>query len=214
MDFLKSLFGEKALTYAELEQAINDYNADEKNKDGQIKIGNLGSGEYVSRAKYEALQALQNEKEAKSENANTRTAQKQSVSEKTEEKSETKDETDYKKQIELLEQKLNRVQLDSALKTALFEAEANDVDYMLYKLKEKGQELCVNEDGKVSGIDELISNLKAQYPKQFDSSSGARRVSPIPLPQSEDKRTEQPRTLAEALKQESEKAADKQIMKG
>lgn len=214
MDFLKSLFGEKALTYAELEQAINDYNADEKNKDSQIKLGNLGSGEYVSRAKYEALQAIQNEKETKLENASGRTAQKQSAPEKVEEKSETKEETDYKKQIELLNQKLNRVQLDSALKTALFEAEANDVDYMLYKLKEKGGELCVGEDGKVSGIDELITNLKAQFPKQFDSSSGSRRVSPMPLPQSEDKRTAQPRTLAEALKQESEKAADKQIMKG
>lgn len=49
MDFLKSLFNEKALTYTELEQAIKEYNANEANKDKQIKIGNLGDGAYVSR---------------------------------------------------------------------------------------------------------------------------------------------------------------------
>ncbi len=43
MEFLKTLFGEKALTYAELEAALKD------NKD--IKLANLVGGQYVDKAK-------------------------------------------------------------------------------------------------------------------------------------------------------------------
>lgn len=32
MEFLKAFFGDKAITYDELVQAINTYNGDEKNK--------------------------------------------------------------------------------------------------------------------------------------------------------------------------------------
>ena len=56
MDFLKILFGDKPLTYDELVNAINAHNGNEANKDNQIKIGNLGSGEYTSTAKYKALE--------------------------------------------------------------------------------------------------------------------------------------------------------------
>lgn len=43
MDFLKAIFGEKALTYAELEAALKD------NK--EIKVANLASGQYVDKSK-------------------------------------------------------------------------------------------------------------------------------------------------------------------
>lgn len=43
MDFLKSVFGDKALTYSELESALKD------NKD--IKIANLAGGQYVDKSK-------------------------------------------------------------------------------------------------------------------------------------------------------------------
>jgi len=43
MEFLKSIFGEKALTYAELEAALKDSK--------EIKLGNLASGQYVDKAK-------------------------------------------------------------------------------------------------------------------------------------------------------------------
>lgn len=33
MEFLKAFFGDKAITYDELVQAINAYNGDEKNKE-------------------------------------------------------------------------------------------------------------------------------------------------------------------------------------
>ena len=48
MDFLKAIFGDKALTYAELEAALKD------SKD--IKLANLAAGGYVDKGKYEALE--------------------------------------------------------------------------------------------------------------------------------------------------------------
>jgi len=48
MDALKKLFGDKALTYAELEKAL------EGNK--EIKLANLASGGYVDKAKFTAAE--------------------------------------------------------------------------------------------------------------------------------------------------------------
>ena len=44
MEFLKAFFGDKAITYDELVQAINAYNGDEKNKEKLIKMVNLTDG--------------------------------------------------------------------------------------------------------------------------------------------------------------------------
>ena len=52
MEFLKAFFGDKAITYDELVQAINAYNCDEKNKEKLIKMVNLTDGGYVSKDKY------------------------------------------------------------------------------------------------------------------------------------------------------------------
>lgn len=51
MEFLKAFFGDKAITYDELVQAINSYNGDEKNKEKLIKMVNLTDGGYVSKDK-------------------------------------------------------------------------------------------------------------------------------------------------------------------
>lgn len=60
MEFLKAILGDK---YPEFEAAITAYNALPENKEKQVKIGNLGSGEYVGKAKYDtALQERDNYK--------------------------------------------------------------------------------------------------------------------------------------------------------
>ena len=50
MDFLKELLGDEL--FATVQKKIEEHNADEKNKDNQIKIGNLGRGDYVARGKF------------------------------------------------------------------------------------------------------------------------------------------------------------------
>ena len=54
MDFLKEILGETL--FEQVFKAINEYNGNEANKDKQVKIGNLASGEYVGKGKYDALQ--------------------------------------------------------------------------------------------------------------------------------------------------------------
>lgn len=202
MDFLKLLFGDKALTYAELEQAINAHNGNEANKENQIKVGNLGGGEYVSKAKHDALQALLNGKNTELETANGTIAELKKATKGNEELQGKF--TDYENQVANLQAQLKQTQLDSALKIALLEAKAADIDYMTFKLKEKGQSLEVGEDGKIKGIDDLISGLKVQFPTQFDAAAMGRKVDPLPLPKSEGNRTGEPKNLAEAIQQSYE----------
>lgn len=50
MEFLKAILGD---AYEAIETAINNHNALPENKDKQIKLANLGSGEYVGKAKFD-----------------------------------------------------------------------------------------------------------------------------------------------------------------
>ena len=56
MDFLKEILGEEL--YSKVASKVNEHNGNEANKDKQIKVANLGNGEYVGKAKYDALQTL------------------------------------------------------------------------------------------------------------------------------------------------------------
>ena len=56
---------------------------------------------------------------------------------------------------------------ENALKFALVAAGAVDVDYLVFKAKEKG-EIKLGDDGKIKGEDDLISGLKTQHPTMFD----------------------------------------------
>lgn len=87
----------------------------------------------------------------------------------------------YEGQIENLQEQLKQSQLDSAIKISLLEAKVSDVDYMTFKLKEKG-ELELGEDGHIKGIDDKIAALKTQFPTQFETAKGGLKVDPLELP--------------------------------
>lgn len=60
MEFLKNVLGDR---YSEFETLIKNYNENPENKDKQVKIADLGSGQYVSRKKYDdAIEAKDNYK--------------------------------------------------------------------------------------------------------------------------------------------------------
>lgn len=88
--------------------------------------------------------------------------------------------TSYETQVADLQEQLKQAQLESEIKVALLGAKATDVDYMIYKLKEKG-ELELGEDGKIKGIDDKIAGLKTAYPNQFETEK-PNRVEPNRLP--------------------------------
>lgn len=78
--------------------------------------------------------------------------------------------TNYETQVTQLQEELQKTKLDSAIKVALLSEKATDVDYLTFKLKEKG-ELELDENEKIKGWDDKIAALKTQFPTQFENSS-------------------------------------------
>lgn len=82
--------------------------------------------------------------------------------------------TGYENQVAQLQEELQKTKLDSAIKVALLSEKAADVDYLTFKLKEKG-ELELDENDKIKGWNDKIAALKTQFPQQFEN-SGSKKV--------------------------------------
>ena len=78
--------------------------------------------------------------------------------------------SEYETTIADLNAKLEETQIQSAVKVALLESKALDIDYLTFKLKGK-EELKLDKDGKIKGIDDMIAGLKTQFPNQFETSN-------------------------------------------
>ena len=74
----------------------------------------------------------------------------------------------YEQQVAQLQAELEQTKLESAIKVELLAAKAMDVDYLTFKLKEKG-ELALDEQGKIKGWDDKLAGLKTQFPTQFEA---------------------------------------------
>ena len=172
MDFLKELLGEELFT--QLEKAINEHNENEANKDKQIKLGNVASGEYVGKEKLDRLQEALNGKDAEITNANNLIAELKKASKGNEDMQ--KKFTDYEAENVRLQQELQETKIKSAIKVALLSEKAVDVDYLTFKLneslKEKGETLELDENDNIKGWDDKLSGLKTQFPTQFESGEG------------------------------------------
>ena len=182
MEFLKEILGEEL--YKQVETAINAHNGNEANKEKQIKIGNLGTGEYVGKGKYDALQELVNGKETELKSANELIAELKKATKGNEEIQGKF--TEYEQENARLQTELQETKLKSAIKVGLLEEGCADVDYVTFKLMEglkaKGESLELDENDNIKGWDDVISGLKTQFPTQFESVKGGQIVDPQPLP--------------------------------
>ncbi len=177
MDFLKELFGGKPLTFEEFVQAINAHNGNEENKEKQIKLANLGSGEYVGKGKYDALNELLTGKQTELDTANGLIEQLKKGTKGNEELQGKI--TQYEATVTDLQKQLAETKIKAAVKVALLSEKALDVDYLTYKINEKykteGKTLELDEAENIKGWDDLISGLKTQFPTQFESTAGGGR---------------------------------------
>ena len=73
----------------------------------------------------------------------------------------------YEDEIANLKKQNEEQKLESALDRVLIEANVQDVDYVKFKIKEKGAVLKLDDKGNLSGTKELIDDLKVQLPNQF-----------------------------------------------
>ena len=184
MEFLKALFGEKALSYDDFVQAINAHNGDEANKDKQIKLENINSGNYVSKLKYEDIVQQLSGKQSEIDKANGLIAELQKGTKGNEELQGKI--TGYETQVADLQKQLAETKIKSALKVALLSEKALDIPYMTFKvdekMKEQGKTLELDENENIKGWDDMLSGLKTQFPTQFDSTKNQKTVEPIVLP--------------------------------
>lgn len=168
MEFLKELLGEEL--YSQLASKINEHNGNEANKDKQIKIANLGTGEYVGKGKYDALNELLKGKDAELTTANGLIAELKKGTKGNEELQGKI--TAYETQVADLQKELQETKIKSAIKVALLSEKAVDVDYLTFKLneklKEKGESLELDENENIKGWDDKLSGLKTQFPTMFE----------------------------------------------
>ena len=215
MDFLKEILGDEL--FATVSEKINAYNGNEKNKDKQIKLTNLTDGGYVSKEKYTSLETENNSKISELEKANTLIAElKKSM--KSDEGIQNKI-SEYETQVANLNDELAKTKLESAIKVSLLEAKANDIDYLTFKLKEQGDALELDENGKIKGWNDKISALKTKFPNQFEG-SGNKKINEHKLENGDD---EHKMTKSELMKKSYNERAEfykenpeefKEIMKG
>lgn len=167
MEFLKDVLGEEL--YQQFKLKVDAHNGDEANKDKLIKLANLTNGEYVGKGKYESLEADLNSKVAELTSAN---ALIEEMKKATVGNDELQNKIgNYETTITDLQAELQKTKLEGELKVALLEAKATDVDYLTYKMKENNQDIKLDENGKIGGIEDMITSLKTQFPNQFETSS-------------------------------------------
>ena len=88
--------------------------------------------------------------------------------------------SEYEGKVAQLQAELEQTKLESAIKVELLSSKALDVDYLSFKLKEKG-ELALDENGKIKGWDDKLAALKTQFPTQFEG-AGSKKYEEHKLP--------------------------------
>lgn len=202
MEFLKAILGDEL--YAQFAGKLNAYNGDEANKDKQIKLANLSSGEYVGKGKYDALQALLDGKNTELDTANGLIAELKKGTQGDEELQGKI--TTYEGRIQQLQEQLQATKIKSAVKVALLSEKALDVDYLSYKLeskmKEEGKKLELDAADNIKGWKDLLSGLKTQFPTQFENEGRKKFFKEYKLQGvRENDDGAEPKTLEDALKQ-------------
>ena len=89
----------------------------------------------------------------------------------------------YEDEIANLKKTNEKQRVESALDRVLLEAHVQDVDYVKYKIKEKGTELKLDENGNLTGVKDMLDALKVQLPNQFINSN--QQIKEIKLPTNE-----------------------------
>lgn len=201
MEFLKTVLGQEL--FAQVEAKINEHNSAEKDESKHIKLANLGEGGYVSKDKHTALET---EKSGIQEQLTAAQKLIEDLKKNGKDDETTQQKiTDYENKVTQLTTELEQTKLDSAIKIALLNAKASDVDYLMFKIKQDGKELKLDDKGEIKGLDDIISSLKTQLPAQFESDSPSKKkIDENKLPPSSDDGKSEPQDLAEAIKQSYE----------
>ena len=75
----------------------------------------------------------------------------------------------YETQLTQLKQENEELKLENAIKVELLGAKAksDDLDYLMFKIKQNNDKLTLSEDGKLKGFD--VEQVKTTYPSNFET---------------------------------------------
>ena len=90
----------------------------------------------------------------------------------------------YEAENKKLKEDFQKQKINSALDRVLMEANVNDIDYIKFKIQEKGEELKLDENDKIVNIKDTLDALKTQFPNQFKASET--KINEIKLPNPND----------------------------
>lgn len=186
---LEELLGEEL--YAQVKAKLDEANANEPDKLKHIRYADLSEGEYVGKGKFDALQGKYDTQTHELEQANGLIDQlKKGTTDNEELQGKI---TTYQNEMAQLQQQLQETKIKSAIKVALLGEKAVDVDYLTYKLetklKDDGKSLELDDNDNIKGWNDLLSDLKTQFPSQFEG-AGSKKIEEHKLEQGEkDKNT-------------------------
>ncbi len=111
----------------------------------------------------ETIRKLQEEKGKLEEDVKRQKVKKQQ---------ESPADTTAAEEIRRLQETVRQGQINTQLIVALTKAHAADVDYLMYQAEKSGgiKNIGIDENGKVTGVDELVASLKKNHAGQFEDS--------------------------------------------
>lgn len=95
---------------------------------------------------------------------------------------------EHEQTIAQLKAENEQLKIDNAIKVELLggKAKANDLDYLMFKIKQEYKDLKLDEDGKIKGFE--VKDIKTAYPSNFEAES-KKEVDVNNLPSIDDKET-------------------------
>ncbi len=182
--------------YAQVKAKIDEHNAKETDKLKHVRYADLSEGGFISKDKHTSVETDLTSKVAEIAKANGLIEELKKGTGKDEELQGKI--TTYETTVSDLQKQLAQEKVEAAVKIALLSSGCKDVDYISFKLKEKG-ELSLDDAGKVKGIEDRLTELKTQFPTQFASKEDT-KIDEHKLPDDQNNKDNKvPETLAGAL---------------
>ena len=159
MEFLKDILGEDL--YKQVSDTVNAYNGKPENKDKQVKLADLGSGQYVDKGKYDTAVAEKENLAGQIKTLNTTIGDLK----KNNADNETLQNTIADLQTKLKDQQTanDRISKTYALKDSLTKQGVLDPDYLIYKAGGLDK-FTFDKEGKPVGVEEVETIGAVQAP--------------------------------------------------